>query len=75
MYSLGVTLYEMLTKQLPFQTNDALELVHSHIAKIPVKPEELAPIPQVLSNIVMKLINQLLYLSVSICVYLWLKIS
>ncbi|HEY9812870.1 MAG TPA: AAA family ATPase [Candidatus Sericytochromatia bacterium] len=55
-YSLGVTFYEMLTHQLPFSTNDALELVHSHIAKIPVKPEEIAPIPQVLSDIVMKLL-------------------
>ena len=55
-YSLGVTFYEMLTKQLPFPTNDALELVHSHIAKIPVKPEEIAPIPQVLSDMVMKLL-------------------
>ncbi len=55
-YSLGVTFYEMLTHQLPFPTNDALELVHSHIAKIPVKPEEIALIPQVLSDIVMKLL-------------------
>jgi predicted ATPase/signal transduction histidine kinase/DNA-binding NarL/FixJ family response regulator len=55
-YSLGVTLYEMLTHQLPFPTHDTLELVHSHIAKIPVKPEEVAPVPQVLSNIVMKLL-------------------
>jgi len=35
-YSLGVTFYELLTHQLPFETNDALELVHYHIAKHPV---------------------------------------
>lgn len=34
-YSLGVTFYEMLTNQLPFQTVDTLELVHCHIAKKP----------------------------------------
>ncbi|MEM9541013.1 MAG: AAA family ATPase [Cyanobacteria bacterium P01_E01_bin.42] len=34
-YSLGVTFYEMLTEQLPFRTEDALELVHCHIAKTP----------------------------------------
>ncbi len=34
-YSLGVTFYEMLTGQLPFQSNDALEIVHCHIAKQP----------------------------------------
>ncbi|MBD2489222.1 ATP-binding sensor histidine kinase [Aulosira sp. FACHB-615] len=34
-YSLGVTFYELLTGELPFQSNDAMELVHSHIAKMP----------------------------------------
>lgn len=33
-YSLGVTFYEMLTGQLPFNSDDALEMVHCHIAKI-----------------------------------------
>ena len=68
-YSLGVTFYELLTGELPFKSNDAMELVHCHIAQIPpiikrphpnfildkergVKMEE---IPQVLSDIVMKL--------------------
>ena len=34
-YSLGVTFYQLLTGNLPFDTTDALELVHSHIAKQP----------------------------------------
>ncbi|MEH2350465.1 MAG: AAA family ATPase [Nostoc sp.] len=53
-YSLGVTFYELLTGELPFQSNDPMELVHSHIAKMPplvIRDE----IPQVLSDIVMKL--------------------
>ena len=55
-YSLGVTFYELLTHQLPFQTEDALELVHCHIAKQPVSPHILAPdIGPVVSDIVMKL--------------------
>ncbi|WP_036479641.1 AAA family ATPase [Myxosarcina sp. GI1] len=55
-YSLGVTFYELLTQQLPFQANDALELVHCHLAKQPLSPHELNPnIPPAVSNIVMKL--------------------
>jgi predicted ATPase/signal transduction histidine kinase len=34
-YSLGVTFYELLTGELPFQSDDAMELLHSHIAKNP----------------------------------------
>ncbi len=55
-YSFGVTLYEMLANQLPFQSDDPLELVYSHIAKQPIPPQQLNPdIPQSLSEIVMKL--------------------
>ncbi|MGB3402692.1 MAG: AAA family ATPase [Microcoleaceae cyanobacterium] len=61
-YSLGVTFYELLTGKLPFETTDALELVHCHIAKMPAaigrrEEGEIGGkvIPQILSNIVMKL--------------------
>ncbi|HEY9599350.1 MAG TPA: serine/threonine-protein kinase, partial [Cyanophyceae cyanobacterium] len=56
-YSLGVSFYEMLTGQLPFPTIDPLELVHCHIAKIPLPPHLInSEIPEALSNIVMKLL-------------------
>ncbi|RUT04439.1 serine/threonine protein kinase [Dulcicalothrix desertica PCC 7102] len=55
-YSLGVTLYEMLTGTLPFTSNDPMELVHCHIAKQPVPPYLKKQIPQPVSDIVMKLL-------------------
>jgi len=59
LYSLGVTLYEMLTGQLPFTTSDTMELVHCHIAKKPSPVCEINPdIPLIISDIVMKLIEK-----------------
>ena len=40
LYSLGVTLYEMLTGSLPFTASDPMEWVHCHIARQPVPPGE-----------------------------------
>ncbi|MBA2654185.1 MAG: AAA family ATPase [Gammaproteobacteria bacterium] len=56
-YSLGITAYQMLTGQLPFDSEDPLELIHQHIVKIPVPPHEINnEIPEMLSAIIMKLI-------------------
>ncbi|MCC5634826.1 AAA family ATPase [Nostoc sp. CHAB 5844] len=56
-YSLGVTLYQILVGKLPFAANDPLEIIHSHIAKIPIPPQELnSQIPPAVSNIIMKLL-------------------
>ena len=57
LYSLGVTLYEMLTGTLPCQASGILEWVHCHIARSPRPPIEVAPEPpRMLSDIVMKLL-------------------
>ncbi|HBL57235.1 MAG TPA: serine/threonine protein kinase [Cyanobacteria bacterium UBA8803] len=56
-YALGVTLYQLLTGQLPFPAKDPMELVHCHIAKQSVPPHELNPdLPLAVSAIVMKLL-------------------
>jgi predicted ATPase/signal transduction histidine kinase len=55
-YSLGITFYELLTGKLPFQSDDAMELVHCHIAKTaPLIHEINSEIPSVFSEIVSKL--------------------
>ena len=57
LYSLGVTLYEMLTGSLPFTASDAMKWVHCHIAKQPVPPgERLTGIPAPVSAIILKLL-------------------
>src|ERR1700730_8955604 len=57
LYSLGVTLYEVLTGALPFMASDPMEWVHCHIARQPVPPvERLTDLPVPVSGIVSKLL-------------------
>jgi serine/threonine protein kinase len=57
LYSLGVTLYQMLTGSLPFTASDPMEWVHCHIARKPASPSERVKntLP-VVSAIIMKLL-------------------
>jgi serine/threonine protein kinase len=55
-YSLGVTLFELLTGELPFHADSVLSWVHSHISKSPPSPSEIDPsIPEAASAIILKL--------------------
>ncbi len=56
LYSLGVTLYQMLTGVLPFAAADPLEWVHCHIARQPVAPADRRAVPEQLSAITMRLL-------------------
>jgi serine/threonine protein kinase len=52
-----VVFYELKTGQLPFDSKNALELIHHHIAKIPVSPTEFSSeIPEMISAIILKLL-------------------
>jgi PAS domain S-box-containing protein len=58
LYSLGVTLYQMLTGELPFAAADPLEWVHCHIACQPAAPVDRRAVPEPLSAIVMRLLTK-----------------
>ncbi|MBI2851531.1 MAG: AAA family ATPase [Chloroflexi bacterium] len=56
MYSLGIVFYEMLTGQLPFSSDDPLELIHSHLAgEAPAVHQVNPAVPAALSKIIDKL--------------------
>jgi PAS domain S-box-containing protein len=59
LYSLGVTLYEMLVGSLPFTATEPMEWVHCHIARQPVPPSERrGDVPAAVSAITMKLLSK-----------------
>jgi serine/threonine protein kinase len=58
-YSLGITLYEMLVGSPPFETEDFLELILQHIATLPTPPHTVhKEIPEAVSNVIMKCLEK-----------------
>ncbi|MEP7190013.1 MAG: AAA family ATPase [Roseiflexaceae bacterium] len=56
-YTLGITFYELLTRQLPFESDDPIELIHAHIAKVPRAPDTInSALPPAIAAIIMKLL-------------------
>ena len=57
LYSLGVTLYELLTGDRPFRALDPMEWIHCHIARQPQPPgERVAALPDTVGAILLKLL-------------------
>jgi predicted ATPase/GAF domain-containing protein/HPt (histidine-containing phosphotransfer) domain-containing protein len=58
-YSLGVSLFELLTGQLPFRADDTLGWIHCHISKPAPRVRDVAPrLPSALGRIVERLLEK-----------------
>lgn len=58
-YSLGVIFYEMLCGAPPFEQEDPLGLVHSHLAIVPASPStRRRDVPGMLSKVILKLLGK-----------------
>jgi PAS domain S-box-containing protein len=59
-YSLGISLYELACRRLPLVSENPAEIMHFHIAKIPVPAHEINPrIPKRVSAIISKLMAKM----------------
>jgi predicted ATPase/signal transduction histidine kinase len=59
LYALGATLYELATGEPPFGSGDPLQLVHDHLARVPMPPARVNPaIPKLLSAVIMHLLEK-----------------
>src|SRR4051812_40530166 len=61
LYALGVMLYEMITSELPFQSDNAIGLLMHHLGTAPIPPNIRRPelnIPEAISAVVMKALEK-----------------
>ena len=59
LYSLGVLLYHIATRKLPFSGDSNLGILRAHIEKTPVPPHEVEPsVPAELSRIILRLMEK-----------------
>lgn len=59
-YSLGILMYYFVTHSLPFNDNDPMVVIHSHIAQMPLAPIEIDhTLPKAISDIIMKCLQKI----------------
>lgn len=59
-YAFGILFYEWLAGRTPFDSDDPLELIHSHIARQPLPPSKIKiDIPEMLSRVTLKLLAKI----------------
>jgi serine/threonine protein kinase len=57
-YSLGVVFYRIFTNQLPFNSKEGAAKIHAHIAIKPNAPSQISETPDMLSELIMKMLNK-----------------
>ena len=56
LYSVGATLYHLITGRVPFAGKDLIAVIHGHIARDPEPPHQLRPdLPRPVSDVILKL--------------------
>jgi diguanylate cyclase (GGDEF)-like protein len=59
LYALGITLYELAAGELPFRSDDLLQVIRDHLTTVPAGPASIDPtIPIGLSAIIMRLLEK-----------------
>ncbi|RQZ18841.1 GAF domain-containing protein [Burkholderia sp. Bp9031] len=59
LYSLGITLFELLTGAYPFKASSLAEWLHAHVAIEPAKPgKHRADVPPILDEVILKLLSK-----------------
>jgi serine/threonine protein kinase/tetratricopeptide (TPR) repeat protein len=59
LYSLGIILYQLVTSQLPFSSDDPVKIASAHLQQKPVLPSKLNPhLPAGLNELIMKLLEK-----------------